>query len=69
MVSKWASSVDSYTKILDTLNEMQKKALALTGASPGIATGAAAIPGDATTPKLKKKVLQLCILRNNSQIM
>lgn len=54
VVSKWASSVDSYTKILDTLNEMQKKALALTGASTALATGAAAIPGDATTPLANK---------------
>ena len=54
MVSKWASSVESYTKILDTLNEMQKKALALTGASTALATGAAAIPGDATTPLANK---------------
>ena len=54
VVSKWASSVDSYTKILDTLNAMQKKALALTGASTALATGAAAIPGDATTPLANK---------------
>lgn len=53
-VSKWATSVDSYSKILDTLNTLQKKALALTGTSTALATGAAAIPGDATTPLANK---------------
>lgn len=53
-VSKWATSVDSYAKILDTLNSLQKKALALTGTSTALATGAAAIPGDATTPLANK---------------
>ena len=54
VVSKWASSVDSYTKILNILNSLQKKALALTGTSTALATGAAAIPGDATTPLANK---------------
>lgn len=53
-VSKWATSVDSYSKILDTLNTLQKKALALTATSTALATGAAAIPGDATTPLANK---------------
>lgn len=53
-ISKWATSVDTYRGVLGTLNEMQRKALALTGTSTALATGAAAIPGDATTPIANK---------------
>lgn len=53
-VSKWATSVQSYSWVLKTLNSLQKKALAITGTSAALATGAAAIPGDATTPLANK---------------
>ncbi len=36
------------------MNELQKKALELTGTATALATGAAAIPGDATTPIANK---------------
>lgn len=49
-ISKWATSADTYSRIINTLNELQKKALELTGTATALATGAAAIPGDATTP-------------------
>lgn len=53
-ISKWASSIDTYRRVIATLNELQKKALALTGTATALATGAAAIPGDATTPIANK---------------
>ena len=53
-ISKWATSVDTYSRIINTLNELQKKALELTGTATALATGAAAIPGDATTPIANK---------------
>ena len=53
-ISKWATSADTYSRIINTLNELQKKALELTGTATALATGAAAIPGDATTPIANK---------------
>lgn len=53
-ISKWASSINTYRRVIATLNELQKKALALTGTATALATGAAAIPGDATTPIANK---------------
>lgn len=53
-ISKWATSADTYSRIINTLNELQKKALELTGTATALATGAAAIPGDATTPVANK---------------
>ena len=53
-ISKWATSVDTYSRIINTLNKLQKKALELTGTATALATGAAAIPGDATTPIANK---------------
>ena len=53
-ISNWATSADTYSRIINTLNELQKKALELTGTATALATGAAAIPGDATTPIANK---------------
>lgn len=53
-ISKWATSADTYSRIINTLNELQKKALELAGTATALATGAAAIPGDATTPIANK---------------
>ena len=53
-ISKWATSVDTYSRIINTLNELQKKALELAGTATALATGTAAIPGDATTPIANK---------------
>lgn len=50
VVSKWATSVDSYRWVIKTLNGLQKKALGLSGTATALATGAAAIPGEVTTP-------------------
>lgn len=54
IISKWATSVETYCGVMGTLNSLQKKALELTGTSTALATGAAAIPGDATTPIANK---------------
>lgn len=53
-ISKWATSVDTYSGVIETLNDLQKKALEITGTSTVLATGAATIPGDATTPVANK---------------
>lgn len=53
-VSKWATSVDTYSGVIETLNDLQKQALGMTGTSTAFATAAAAIPGDATTPVANK---------------
>ena len=47
VVSKWATSVESYHWVIKTLNGLQKKALVLSGTATALATGAAAIPGEA----------------------
>ena len=54
VVSKWATSVESYRWVIKTLNGLQKKALGLSGTATALATGAAAIPGEATTPIANK---------------
>ena len=54
IISSWATSVESYSEVINTLNGIQKKALGLTGTSTLLATGAAAIPGEATTPIANK---------------
>ena len=55
-VSKWASDPKTYDGTMETLNELQNKALGLTASATALATGAAAIPGDATTPIANKLV-------------
>ena len=45
VVSKWATSVESYRWVIKTLNGLQKKALGLSGTATALATGAAAIFG------------------------
>ena len=55
-ISNWATSADTYSRIINTLNELQKKALELTGTATALAAGAAAIPGDATTPIANKLI-------------
>ena len=54
VVSKWATSVESYRWVIKTLNGLQKKALGLSGTATALATGAAAIPGEAATPIANK---------------
>lgn len=54
VVSKWATSVESYHWVIKTLNGLQKKALGLSGTATALATGAAAIPGEAATPIANK---------------
>lgn len=56
VISKWATSVETYSSVIRTLNSLQRKALELAGTSTALATGAAAIPGDATTPIANKLV-------------
>lgn len=40
-ISNWATSADTYSRIINTLNELQKKALELTGTATALAAGAA----------------------------
>lgn len=53
-ISKWAASVDTYSWVIETLNDHQKKAFEMTGTSVVLSTGVAAVPGDATTPIANK---------------
>lgn len=54
VLSKWATSADTYKGVINTLNHTQNKALKLTALSSVLATGAASLPGDATTPVANK---------------
>ena len=45
VVSKWATSVESYHWVIKTLNGLQKKALGLSGTATALATGAADVAG------------------------
>lgn len=56
LISKWATSVETYSSVIGTLNSLQKKALELTGTSTALATAAAAIPGEAATPVANKLI-------------
>lgn len=53
-VSKWASEPETYSGVMKTLDSLQDKALGMTATATTLATGAAAIPGDATTPVANK---------------
>lgn len=50
IAGKWATSVDTYKNVTETLDGLQKKSLEMTSAAAGFATVTAAVPGDATTP-------------------
>lgn len=54
VAARWATSVETYSSMIKTLDGLQKKALGLSGTATALATGAAAIPGDATTPIANK---------------
>lgn len=49
-----ASSADSYSGSMETLKEIQGQAMGMTASAAGLATIAAAVPGDATTPIANK---------------
>lgn len=53
-ISKWATSVDTYSGVIETLKNHQEKAFEMTGTSVVLSTGVAAVPGDATTPIANK---------------
>lgn len=53
-ISKWATSVDTYSGVIETLNNHQEKAFEMTGASVVLSTTVAAVPGDSTTPIANK---------------
>ena len=54
IIAHWATSVQTYSGVMEILNSLQQKALGLTGTSAILATGAAAIPGEAATPIANK---------------
>ena len=50
VISKWATSIETYRGVIETLDGLQKRALKMSGTAIALATGAAIAPGDATTP-------------------
>ena len=50
----WATSVDTYDGCMETLQEIQGKAMGMTATATGLATVAAAVPGETTTPIANK---------------
>lgn len=53
-VSPWASKPENYANVMETIDDLQNQALGLTATAAALATGAAAVPGDATTPLANK---------------
>ncbi len=54
LVGSWAASPDSYQGSMQTLEDVQGQALAMTASATGLATVAAMVPGDTTTPIANK---------------
>ena len=50
VISKWATSIETYRGVIETLDGLQKRAFKMSGTAIALATGAAIAPGDATTP-------------------
>ena len=53
-VGSWAASPDTYDGSMQTLEDVQGQALAMTASATGLATVAAMVPGDTTTPIANK---------------
>ena len=53
-IGSWAASPDTYDGSMQTLEDVQGQALAMTASATGLATAAALVPGDATSPIANK---------------
>ena len=53
-IAPWAKDPANYEKTIETLDSLENKAIILTGTSAALATAAALVPGDATTPIANK---------------
>lgn len=53
-IAPWAKDPANYEKTIETLDSLENKAIILTGTSAALATVAALVPGDATTPIANK---------------
>ena len=53
-VSAWAENPKTYTETISRIEKFQDNALVLTGTATGMATAAALVPGDTTTPLANK---------------
>ena len=53
-VAPWAENPANYPKTMETLDSIENKAIVMTGTSIALATAAALVPGDATTPIANK---------------
>ena len=54
VIGSWAASPDTYDGSMQTLEDVQGQALAMTASATGLATVAAMVPGDTTTPIANK---------------
>ena len=54
VIGSWAASPDTYEGSMQTLENVQGQALAMTASATGLATVAAMVPGDTTTPIANK---------------
>ena len=54
VIGSWAASPDTYYGSMQTLDDVQGQALAMTASATGLATVAAMVPGDTTTPIANK---------------
>ena len=53
-IAPWAKDPANYEKTIEILDSLENKAIILTGTSAALATAAALVPGDATTPIANK---------------
>ena len=53
-VAPWAENPANYPKTIEMLDSIENKAIVMTGTSIALATAAALVPGDATTPIANK---------------
>ena len=53
-LAPWAENPANYQKTIETLDSIENKAIVMTGTSIALATAAALVPGDATTPIANK---------------
>ena len=53
-VSVWAENPKTYTETISRIEDFQDNAIVLTGTATGMATVAAMVPGDTTTPLANK---------------
>lgn len=54
VLAPWAENPANYPKTIETLDSIENKAIVMTGTSIALATAAALVPGDATTPIANK---------------